>query len=62
MPETKTAQALEQFPMLKKEKLVGAMVYFDGQHNDSRMNISLALTAAANVYAFFNFVFLYASI
>jgi len=48
--------------MLKKEKLVGAMVYFDGQHNDSRMNISLALTAAANVYAFFNFVFLYASI
>lgn len=32
--------------MLKKDDLVGAMVYYDGQHNDSRMNIALALTAA----------------
>ena len=32
--------------MLKKEKLVGAIVYYDGQHNDARMNIALALTAA----------------
>lgn len=31
--------------MLKKEKLVGAIVYYDGQHNDARMNIALALTA-----------------
>ncbi len=38
-------KALELFPMLKKEKLVGAIVYYDGQHNDARMNIALALTA-----------------
>lgn len=39
-------KALELFPMLKKEKLCGAIVYYDGQHNDARMNISIALTAA----------------
>ncbi|CAL4245006.1 unnamed protein product, partial [Meganyctiphanes norvegica] len=38
-------KALELFPMLKKDRLVGAIVYFDGQHNDSRMNISIALSA-----------------
>lgn len=32
--------------MLKKDELVGAIVYYDGQHNDARMNISLAFTAA----------------
>lgn len=46
---TKTLQskgkALEQFPMLKSEKLVGALVYYDGQHNDSRMNLSIVMTA-----------------
>lgn len=31
--------------MLRKEKLCGAIVYYDGQHNDARMNIALALTA-----------------
>ncbi|KAF8977616.1 mitochondrial glycerol-3-phosphate dehydrogenase [Entomortierella lignicola] len=38
-------KALEAFPMLKTDKLVGAMVYYDGQHNDSRMNVALGLTA-----------------
>ena len=38
-------RALEAFPMLKKD-LVGALVYYDGQQDDSRMNVSLALTAA----------------
>ena len=38
-------KALEAFPMLKKDGLVGAVVYYDGQHNDTRMNIALALTA-----------------
>ncbi|KAG8223168.1 hypothetical protein J437_LFUL000334 [Ladona fulva] len=37
--------ALELFPMLKKDELCGAIVYYDGQHNDSRMNITLALSA-----------------
>ncbi|GAU98062.1 hypothetical protein RvY_09260 [Ramazzottius varieornatus] len=39
-------RALELFPMLKKEKLCGALVYYDGQHNDARMNLAIALTAA----------------
>lgn len=39
-------KALEKFPMLRSDSLVGAMVYYDGAHNDSRTNIALALTAA----------------
>ncbi|XP_071488803.1 glycerol-3-phosphate dehydrogenase, mitochondrial-like [Diadema antillarum] len=39
-------RALERFPMLKRDKLVGAIVYYDGQHNDARMNMAIALTAA----------------
>ncbi|KAI0297744.1 FAD dependent oxidoreductase-domain-containing protein [Russula brevipes] len=38
-------KALETFPMLKSEGLVGALVYYDGQHNDARMNIALIMTA-----------------
>ncbi|KAL7423798.1 mitochondrial glycerol-3-phosphate dehydrogenase [Cryptotrichosporon argae] len=38
-------KALEAFPMLKPDGLVGGVVYYDGQHNDSRMNISLVMTA-----------------
>ena len=40
------SKALDAFPMLKKEDLFGALVYYDGAHNDSRMNVSLAMTAA----------------
>jgi len=39
-------RALEQFPMLKKNELCGAIVYYDGMHNDARMNISIAISAA----------------
>ncbi|KAI1071002.1 hypothetical protein LB507_010958 [Fusarium sp. FIESC RH6] len=39
-------KALEAFPKLRKENMVGALVYYDGQHNDSRMNVALAMTAA----------------
>ncbi|OSX56431.1 hypothetical protein POSPLADRAFT_1175160 [Postia placenta MAD-698-R-SB12] len=38
-------KALETFPMLNQNGLVGALVYYDGQHNDSRMNIALVMTA-----------------
>lgn len=38
-------RALEAFPMLKADGLVGALVYYDGQHNDARMNVSLIMTA-----------------
>lgn len=40
------SKALDAFPMLKKENIFGALVYYDGAHNDSRMNVSLAMTAA----------------
>ena len=39
---------LAKFPTLKRERLAGAIVYYDGQQNDSRMNVALALTAAAH--------------
>lgn len=38
--------ALELFPMLKGDKLCGAIVYYDGQQDDARMNLAIALTAA----------------
>lgn len=38
--------ALELFPMLKGDKLCGAIVYYDGQQDDARMNLAVALTAA----------------
>lgn len=41
-------KALEAFPMLKNKNLCGALVYYDGQHNDSRMNVALALTAISH--------------
>ncbi|KAF2198396.1 DAO-domain-containing protein [Delitschia confertaspora ATCC 74209] len=40
------SKAIDAFPMLKKSGLCGALVYYDGAHNDSRMNVSLAMTAA----------------
>ncbi|CAH1961953.1 unnamed protein product [Acanthoscelides obtectus] len=38
--------ALELFPMLRGDKLVGGIVYYDGQQDDARMNLAVALTAA----------------
>jgi len=40
-------ESTRQFPMLAKSNLKGSVVYYDGQMNDSRMNVSIALTAAA---------------
>ncbi|KAJ9642360.1 mitochondrial glycerol-3-phosphate dehydrogenase [Coniosporium tulheliwenetii] len=40
------SKALDAFPMLKRTNIVGALVYYDGAHNDSRMNVSIAMTAA----------------
>ncbi|KAK6622699.1 glycerol-3-phosphate dehydrogenase [Polyplax serrata] len=37
--------ALELFPMLRKDELCGAIVYYDGQQDDARMCLSIALTA-----------------
>lgn len=38
-------EALFQFPTLKEDDLKGGVVYYDGQHNDTRMNLLIALTA-----------------
>ena len=40
--------AVKRFPMLRHKGLRGAVEYHDGQFDDARMNVSLALTAAAN--------------
>lgn len=40
------ASALELFPMLKSQSLKAAIVYYDGQQDDSRTCLSIALTAA----------------
>jgi len=39
-------EALERFPMLKPEGLRGGVVYYDGQFDDARMNVAIAVTAA----------------
>ena len=39
------SKALEAFPMLRSKGLSGAVVYYDGQQNDTRMNIALILSA-----------------
>lgn len=39
------ADALELFPMLRGDRLRGAIVYYDGQMDDARMNLAVALTA-----------------
>jgi len=38
-------KSLEMCPLLRREGLIGSLVYYDGQHNDSRINVSLAMTA-----------------
>ena len=39
-------KTMNAFPTLDADQIVGSLVYHDGQHNDSRMNVSLAMTAA----------------
>jgi glycerol-3-phosphate dehydrogenase len=39
-------EALHRFPMLREEGLRGGVVYYDGQFDDARMNVAIALTAA----------------
>ena len=40
------SEALLLFPMLREEGLKGAIVYYDGQMNDARLCLTVALTAA----------------
>jgi glycerol-3-phosphate dehydrogenase len=39
-------EAKRRFPQLKEEGLRGGVIYYDGQFDDARMNLALALTAA----------------
>jgi glycerol-3-phosphate dehydrogenase len=38
-------EALRRFPLLKREGLKAAVIYYDGQFDDSRMAVTLALSA-----------------
>lgn len=38
-------EALHKFPMLEPKGLRGAVIYYDGQFDDARMNVSIAKTA-----------------
>lgn len=49
-------EATYQFPMLRHEGLKGAIVYYDGQHNDTRMNVLIGLTAAQKGAVVANYV------
>lgn len=40
------AETMFQFPLLRSEGLRGGLVIYDGQQNDTRMNLYIALTAA----------------
>lgn len=48
-------KALQRFPMLRTGGLKGGVVYYDGQFDDARMNVSLALTAAENGATLLNY-------
>lgn len=48
-------EATRRFPMLKRARLKGAVEYHDGQFDDARMNVELALTAAGHGAAVVNY-------
>jgi glycerol-3-phosphate dehydrogenase len=49
------AQALEQVPAIKAEHLRGGVLYHDGQFDDARLLIHLAMTAAENNAVLLNY-------
>ena len=49
-------EALQRFPMLKQQGLRGGVLYYDGQFDDARMNLAIALTAAREGAAVANYV------
>jgi len=40
------AKTLERLPMLRPRGLIGGLLYYDGQFDDARLNVSIALTAS----------------
>ncbi|KAK1932728.1 putative FAD-dependent glycerol-3-phosphate dehydrogenase [Babesia divergens] len=47
---TGKANALDSFPPLREKGLLGAVVYYDGQHDDSRTNLLMAITSTIDNY------------
>nr|CDS27206.1 glycerol 3 phosphate dehydrogenase [Hymenolepis microstoma] len=50
------SRSMEIFPHLKEDKLKGALVYYDGQHDDARMCLDLAFTACRHGAVIANYV------
>jgi len=50
------SEALSRFPMLKPEGLRGGVIYYDGQFDDARMNVTIARTAAQQGAVIANYV------
>jgi len=48
-------ETLARLPALEPEGLIGGVVYYDGQFDDSRLNIHLAMTAADHGAALVNY-------
>lgn len=49
-------EAKELFPMVRQENLKGGVLYSDGQFDDARMNVALAITAAEQGATLANYV------
>ncbi|GFO57480.1 glycerol-3-phosphate dehydrogenase [Geomonas sp. Red276] len=49
-------EVLRYFPLLRREGLKGGVLYYDGQFDDARMNLALALTAIEQGAAAANYV------
>ncbi len=49
-------EALQRFPMLRQQGLRGGVLYYDGQFDDARMNLAIALTAAREGAVVANYV------
>ncbi|XP_066911549.1 glycerol-3-phosphate dehydrogenase, mitochondrial-like [Clytia hemisphaerica] len=49
-------KTIEKFPMIKQEGLCGSIVYYDGQQDDARMNLTLAMSAIREGAACLNYV------
>ena len=49
-------QTLDKLPMLRAEGLIGGLLYYDGQFDDARLNVSIALTASEHGAAVLNHV------
>ncbi|WP_026840847.1 glycerol-3-phosphate dehydrogenase/oxidase [Citrifermentans bremense] len=50
------SEMLRRFPQIKGEGLKGGVLYYDGQFNDARMNVALALTALREGAALSNYL------